>query len=201
MKTYTLLCLALSACSSSTTTSTHAPDPAIVESITPEDVVWTQIVHAVAAGGVLTKSGGQSGLDDAGAVSVQQLAGGDGWLEVTVDETQAFRFVGLAPPHTATTGAAIDFSFRLQAGRADIYERGVYRADNTVVAGDVLRVVVAGGVVRYEKNGKSVFTSAAAPTYPLIASAALIDGGARVAGARLGTDKPAAPAPTAAAPP
>src|SRR6266542_4492700 len=158
MKNFTLLCLALSACSSSPATTTQPRDSAVAESITPEDVVWTQLVHAVAAGGVLSKSGGQSGLDDSGAVSVAQLTGGDGWLAVTVDETQAFRFVGLARPHTSTTGAAIDFSFRLQAGRADLYERGVYRADNTVVTGDTLRVVVAGGVVRYEKNGKTVFT-------------------------------------------
>jgi spore germination protein YaaH len=190
MKTFSVLCLALSACSSFTSTSPSGPTK--TESITPEDVVWTQLVHASASGGVLTKSGGQSGLDDSGAVSTQQLAAGDGWLSVTIDETSAFRFVGLARPHTSTTGAAIDFAFRYQAGRADIYEHGVYRADNTIVKGDTLRIVVSGNVVRYEKNGTTIYTSATAPVYPLVASAALIDSGSRVAGARLGIDKPAA---------
>jgi spore germination protein YaaH len=53
-------------------------------------------------------------------------------------------------------------------------------------------VVIAGGVVHYEKNGVTLFTSAAAPAYPLVASAALIDSGARVAGARLAGTKPPA---------
>jgi hypothetical protein len=81
MKKFAALCLAFSACSTYTPGSTAGPaDQATAATITPEDVIWTQLVHAAAAGGVLTKSGGQTGLDDSGAASTQQLASGDGLI-------------------------------------------------------------------------------------------------------------------------
>jgi chitinase len=160
------------------------------DQVTPEDVVWTQLVNATASGATLTKSGGQPYLDDAGAVSAQSIGGGDGWLEVTVADVQPYRLVGLARPHAGTSGDAIDFAFRLQAGRADVYESGAWKADNTVVAGDRLRIAVAGGIVTYSKNGNAVYTSALVPQYPLAAAASLVDAGAAIDGARVGIDAP-----------
>jgi spore germination protein YaaH len=155
------------------------------------------VTNATANGSTLVKSGGTPGLDDAGAVSAQELEAGDGWLEVTVAETQTFRFVGLAHPHSGTSASDIDFAFRLQAGRADLYERGAYRADNTVAVGDRLRVAVESGVVRFYENDALVYTSATAPSYPLVAAAALIDAGAGIASARLDTGAPTTPPPLA----
>ena len=93
-------------------------------------------------------------------------------------------------PHAGTSENAIDFAFHLQAGRADVYERGAWKADNTAVAGDKLRIAVAGGVVTYSKNGSAVYTSAVVPAYPLQATASLVDAGAAVNDARMGLDKP-----------
>ena len=158
------------------------------DQVTPQDVVWTQLVNATASGATLTKSGGQPWADDAGGSSSQSLGAGDGWLEVTVADTQAFRFVGLAQAHAGTSGNAIDFAFRMQAGHADVYESGAWRADNPVVAGDTLRVALSGGIVTYSKNGSAIYTSAGTPKYPLAASASLIDAASAITGARIGID-------------
>src|SRR5260370_29616792 len=97
MKSFSLALLLVVACNQ------HHTDPQsptyMGDQVTPEDVVWTQLVNATANGATLTKSGGQPSADDAGGTSSKSLGAGDGWLEVTVGDTQAFRFVGFAQPH------------------------------------------------------------------------------------------------------
>ena len=190
MKTFSLFALlfAFTACSKPHSTAT--PPSYGGDALVPEDVVWTQLTNATASGATLTKTGGQPQLDDAGGVSAQSIGAGDGWLELTVADTQPFRMVGLALPHAGTSENAIDFAFHLQAGRADVYERGAWKADNTAVAGDKLRIAVAGGVVTYSKNGSAVYASTVVPAYPLQATASLVDAGAAVNDARMGLDKP-----------
>ena len=189
MKKLSLCALLVVACSRQ-----HAPAPGAPiyggDALVPADVVWTQLVNASASGATITKSGGQPQFDDAGGVSAQSIGAGDGWLELTVGDAQPFRMVGLARPHAGTSESAIDFAFHLQAGRADVYENGAWKADNTAVSGDKLRVAVAGGVVTYSKNGNAVYTSSAAPGYPLLATASLVDAGAAVNDARMGIDQP-----------
>src|SRR3954466_543477 len=115
MKKFSLPCLVLVASSQH-----HAPTSGRPtyggNQLAPEDVAWTQLVNATANGNTVTKSGGQPWADDAGGVSAQSLGGGDGWLEFAVGDTQPFRFVGLARPHAGTSGGAVDFAFRVQAG-------------------------------------------------------------------------------------
>ncbi|HEY1587481.1 MAG TPA: glycosyl hydrolase family 18 protein, partial [Polyangia bacterium] len=185
------LAMALTLVAACSSKSAPTPSSYTGDAIAPMDVVWTQLVNATASGNNITKSGGDPSLDDAGGVSTQSLGAGDGWLEVTVADPNAFRFVGLATPHAGTSDGAIDFAFRLQAGRADVYERGAWAADNTVVAGDTLRVAVSGGIVTYSKNGNAIYASTRTPSYPLAATASLIDAGAAVTGAELGLQVPA----------
>ena len=170
------------------------PAPSQSTTLAPQDVSWTQLVNATASGNAISKSGGQPWLDDAGGISAQSLTAGDGWLEVTVADTQAFRFVGLARPHQGVSSNAIDFAVRMQAGHADAYESGVWKADNTVVAGDVVRIAVEGGIVTYSKNGAAFYSSATGPRYPLTAAASLVDATAAVSGARIALDLPTPPA-------
>jgi spore germination protein YaaH len=205
MKNFTLLGLLLAACSGSGSGSHSTDGPAItgvdaaLTSVVAQDVVWTQLVNASASGNNVTKSGGQDHVADSGAVSAQLLSAGDGWLEVSAAETTTYRFVGLGRAHSGVSGNAIDFAFRVQGGQADIYEGGVYRADNPVAAGDLLRVAVTSGVVGYYKNGALVYTSSQAPAYPLLATAALIDSGSAVTSARFAADPPVAAALTVSA--
>ena len=187
MKRFSVAILLTVACShhSSPTPSSYSGD-----ALAPVAVVWTQLVNATASGNSITKAGGDPSLDDAGGVSVQSLGAGDGWLDVTVSDASAFRFVGLAHPHSGTSDGAIDFAFRLQSGRADVYESGAWKADNAVAVGDTLRIAVTSGIVTYSKNGNAVYTSALAPSYPLAATASLIDASAAVTGAQLGLQVP-----------
>jgi chitinase len=177
------------------TSATATDGTARADSLQAVNVTWTGLVNATASGATLTKSAGAAGVDDAGGNSAQTIASGDGYLQFGVTDTQSFRFVGLGKSHGGVDGNAIDFAFRMQAGRADAYEDGAWKADNTVVQGDVLKVSVESGVVKLYKNGTVFYTSATKPTYPLVAYGALIDTGATVANAQLGLAA-ATPTPT-----
>jgi len=63
-------------------------------------------------------------------------------------------------------------------GNLYVFESGVNRGVvSSYTTADVFRVAVEGGVVKYRKNGTLVYTSAVAPTYPLLADAGLYHNG------------------------
>lgn len=148
-------------------------------------VVWTSLVNATATGGSLQKAGGCDGCDDAGAVSQQQITGGDGGVSFTGTETGTLRYVGLSHGNTDTQAADIDFAIRLGQGYAEVRENNVYRADTTFAAGDLFKVAVEGGVVKYSKNGVVFYTSTVAPTYPLLVDSSLLSAGATITNATM----------------
>ncbi|HSS51407.1 MAG TPA: hypothetical protein VLX28_20890, partial [Thermoanaerobaculia bacterium] len=148
-------------------------------------VTWTNLVNATASGGSLQKSGGCDGCADAGATSQQQIASGDGSVSFTATETDKLRYVGLSHGNMDTTTADIDFAIRLGQGYAEVRENNVYRADTPLTAGDRFKVAVEGGIVKYYKNGVLFYTSAAAPTYPLLVDTSLLSAGATVTDATM----------------
>jgi YD repeat-containing protein len=67
-----------------------------------------------------------------------------------------------------------------------VYEDGTKRGDfGAFATGDLLRVAVVGGAVKYSKNGTVFYTSAVAPTYPLLVDTALLTQGATIKNAVL----------------
>src|SRR5439155_9409296 len=139
-----------------------------------EAVLWTELVNVTAEGGSLRKTAGCEGCEDAGAVSSQTITSGDGFVEFTASETTTIRVAGLSHGNTDTTSADIDFGVQLwPGGAAEVRENGLYRADTTYVSGDVFRVAVQSGVVRYSKNGVVFYTSTVAPTFPLLVDTSL----------------------------
>jgi hypothetical protein len=138
-----------------------------------EDVVWTDLINVTATGNSLKKTSGCDGCEDAGAISQQQIGSGDGYLEFTVSETNLVRFIGLNHNNTGTSTGEIPFAFKIVSGYAEAREYGQYRSDVPVVTGDVLRITVQSGVVKYSKNGTVLYTSMATPSYPLRADSAL----------------------------
>ncbi|HEV2852254.1 MAG TPA: hypothetical protein VHC97_05560 [Thermoanaerobaculia bacterium] len=148
-------------------------------------VVWTSLVNATASGGSLQKSGGCDGCDDAGAVSQQQIASGNGAVLFTATETDKLRYVGLSHGNTDTRAGDIDFAIRLGSGYAEVRENNVYRADTPLASGDRFKVAVEGGVVKYYKNGVLFYTSTVAPTYPLLVDASLLSAGSTVTNATI----------------
>ncbi len=133
------------------------------------------MVNATATGNSLQKTAGCAGCEDAGAYSQQQIASGNGYLEFTASETTLLRYAGLTLGTNGTGEAAINFAIRLQSGYVEVRENGVYQEGGTAVAGDVFRVAVESGVVKYYQNGNLLYTSSVAPAYPLHVDAALLD--------------------------
>lgn len=163
-----------------------------------EFVIWTDLVNAAvdSGGTILRKTGGCDGCADAGATSQQQLTAGDGYVEFTVGEATTFWMAGLSHGNNGTDWSDIDFAFRFNGvGTADVMENGIYRpgADSSYAVGDVFRVAVVNGRVRYFKNGIYLMESAATPQYPLGLDVTLGSLAATVRSARIGAVAPPPP--------
>lgn len=148
--------------------------------LSSEAVAWTALVNATATGSTLEKSGGCDGCEDAGAVSARTIDSGDGYVEFVVSDTSTSRIIGLSNGDTGTSRSDIDFGIQLWAGGgADVRENGAYRAETgTYAVGDVFRISVESGAVKYYRNGELFYTSGAAPTYPLLVDTTLKSTGA-----------------------
>jgi predicted amidohydrolase len=132
-------------------------------------VTWTALVNVTANGSSLTKTSGCDGCQDAGAISVQSIASGDGYVELSASELTTYRLVGLSRGNTDTGGGDIDFgvAFTPWASIVEVRENGVYRAETSYAPGDVFRIAVESGVVNYYRNGVRFYGSSKAPAYPL----------------------------------
>ena len=148
------------------------------EALTP--VTWTDLVGVSASASDLTKTAPET-VWNAGAVSVQTLAG-DGFVEFTTGEATAAKIAGLSNGNGGADDADIDFAVRLSdAGRVAVFEGGVSRGGfGTYAAGDVFRIEVAGSVVTYAKDGVVFYTSALAPSFPLLVDTSLRTPGATI---------------------
>src|SRR5258708_26027702 len=115
-----------------------------------------------------------------GAASTQSIASGDGYVETTISETTSYRMIGLSNGDTNQYYGDIDYAFFPAAdGQLYIYEGGNSRGSlGAYATGDILRVAVGGGAVKYRKNGTLLYNSALTPTYPLLVDTSLYSNGA-----------------------
>ncbi len=148
---------------------------------TAGNVVWTNLVNTTGTGSSLEKTSACDGCPDAGATSQQQIDSGNGYIQFTVGAQVIFSVVGLSRPNSDTSAQGIDFAFRFSSGFADVVEAGVYKGGDALYAsGDVFRVSVANGQVRYHKNGELLYTSSRPPAYPLLLDVTLGNLGDRI---------------------
>ena len=134
--------------------------------------MWTSPVNVTVSGSTITKSGGCDSCWDAGAISQQTIIAGNGSVEFTVTGG-ASATVGLSHGNAGTSASEIAYGLRFFPGYVEVRESGVYKADWTLIAGAVHKVAVEGGLVKYFQNGALKYTSAVAPTYPLLVDATL----------------------------
>jgi subtilisin family serine protease/subtilisin-like proprotein convertase family protein len=148
-----------------------------------EDVSWTNVVGAVAAGNDLTKNT-PTMWGNSGAASTRAIASGDGVMEFGTESTGTRKMAGLGTGDLSQSFTDVDFGILLvEDGTVWVYESGALRGQfGTYLASDRFQVAVESGVVRYRKNGVTFYTSAAAPTYPLLVDTALYTSGAMVTG-------------------
>jgi hypothetical protein len=131
-------------------------------------VSWTNAIGVLASGNSLTKTAGE-GWGNAGASSLQSITSGDGYVEMRVSETNKHRMFGLSNGDSHQSYDDIDFALYPAAeGVLRVYEDGDLKGTfGPYAVGDVLRVAIEGGEVKYERNGALLYTSTAAPSYPL----------------------------------
>ncbi len=165
-------------------------------------MVWTALEGVSASGNSLTKTSA-SGVNS-GAISVQQIPSGDGYVELTASETNTYRMFGFSNGNTDSSYQDIDFGLDLAPGTIYVFEKGVNKGNfGSYATGDLLRVAVVGGVVRYSRNGTVFYTSTQAPTYPLLVDTWLYHLGATLNNAVIaatGAAPPPPPPPSGGAP-
>lgn len=139
----------------------------VISNVFIGNLVWTGGSGVSVSGETLTKTG--SAGWNAGAVSTNTIESGDGFAEFTATETTTSRIAGLANGDTDLTDTDIEFGIELRSdGYAEIFESGTSKGTvGAYLAGDRFRVEVTSGVVRYYRNGSTLYTSGATPSYPL----------------------------------
>jgi len=149
-----------------------------------EDVAWQagSLNNVQATASTLSKYGGSAW--DGGAASWNTV-GNNGYLQFTAGETNKARMVGLSNAYTSTSYTTIPFAWYLtNGGVLQIYESGSYRGSyGAYVTGDVLKISVEAGVVKYYKNGVLQYISSGAPTLPMLVDVSIYDKGGTVTGA------------------
>ena len=128
------------------------------------DVIWSNMQNATVSSGTLVKTNSCDGCSNSTASSQQVLSEGNGALEFTANNVSGLSFIGISKSSNIN---ALDFAFRIQAGSVEVRERGAWRADAQLPRGAKLKIAVNNGKVSYQVNGKTIYTSQQAPSYPL----------------------------------
>lgn len=150
------------------------------------DIVWTDIVGGTVSGNTLTKTTSQA-WGNSGAASVNVLpAGQDGWVEMTIQETTAYRDFGFSSSNTNAHYNTIEFGLYLyDGGFIGINENGTNKGTfGNYISGDVLRVERVGTIIYYKQNGTTIYTSLTSSNSQLIADAAIYTQNATIANAK-----------------
>jgi hypothetical protein len=164
---------------------------------TAQSVVWTNAVGVSVSGNNLTKTAAAGW--NAGASSTTYLLSGDGYVEFTVNGTSTDRMLGLSKKDVDQNYTSIGFAAYLaSSGVLQVYEMGANRGSfGNYATGDVVRVAVELGVVKYRRNGVLLYTSTAA-TYPLLVDTSLSTTGATLSNVVVSANWAALPPPPTA---
>jgi hypothetical protein len=175
--------------------------PSITAPQPPQPVQWTNLVGVTVSGVTVTKTA-ESMWGNAGATSAQSIQSGDGYVEFRALETNEERMCGLSVNSANQGWADIAFAAHLNTGGAFyVVESGASRGYfGDYRSGDVFRVSVESGVVKYSRNGSVFFTSTLKPSYPLEAAAVFDGSGATISNAIISSGAQPAAAITVVAP-
>ena len=119
------------------------------------------------------RAGGCDGCN-AGGISNQQIStASGGYFQFTVSHGPT-RYAGLTAGNSPSF-AQLAYGVGIGSlNTVEIFESGIYRRDVPFSDGDLFRISVESGVVKYYRNGNLVFTSPTAPTVPLSAESLLL---------------------------
>ncbi|UII27588.1 DUF6443 domain-containing protein [Fulvivirga maritima] len=142
------------------------------------DVAWKDLVNVTVDGKSVTKTTGESASWDADAVSSHLLrAGENGWVEMTMQETDKYRMFGLADVNENSNYRTLDYAiYARNNGTVLVYENGSSKGEKaTYKTGDKLSVERIGKKVYYKKNGKIIYESTKASATDLMVDVSLRD--------------------------
>lgn len=136
-------------------------------------ITWTSLVNTTVSGTVLRKTAGSSdGSWNGSAISQQEIASGDGYVEFTATGPNVYRAVGLNGAGALNTPDSLDYAVVFtNSNLVEFRQGGAYRGDATFAVNDVFRVAVESGVVNFYKNGVKLASGSTTPVYPLEAGA------------------------------
>jgi len=178
---------------------TIAVSPGVLKTTQP--VQWTSMVGVSASGSSITKTA-DSMWGNAGATSTQSIQAGNGYIEFTAAETNEERMCGLSVNTVNQDWVDVTYAAHLNTGGAFyVVESGAskgYFGDYR--SGDVFRVSVESGVVKYYRNGSVFYTSVARLSYPLQGAAVLDGSGATIQNAVISAGAPPAAVVTVLSP-
>jgi RHS repeat-associated protein len=145
-------------------------------------------VTALTPSNVLQKSGGTTWWDG-GAISTESISSGDanGYVSVVADATNTHRMFGLGNTNASASYEDVEYGLHLMDdGTLEVLESGTNRGNKgAYTLGDVLKVAVVSGVVKYYRNSTVIYTSGVTPSYPLYMDTSIYTSGARLVGALL----------------
>jgi hypothetical protein len=151
-------------------------------------VQWTSATSVSINGTTLTKEGTNNGWD-AGAASIDErdILSGNGYMQFSTNENTTTKAAGLNDVDSGDSLAEIDYAIVLTSNKlVQIYERNGWRGDyGTYVPGDVFRVEILDGQVRYLRNGALMYSHNVTPTYPLFADSSIHTPGGTIADVRI----------------
>jgi hypothetical protein len=150
-----------------------------------ENISWTNLSGVSSSNNSLTKTGSS---DNAGASSNYVILSGDGYVEFTASETTSHRMLALSNIDKDQSYEELGFAIYLtSSGYVIIYEKGTYiRSFSTYSTGDIFKISVESGLVKYYQNEKVFYTSKKTPTYPLLADTWLYNNGATITNTVIG---------------
>jgi len=135
-----------------------------------EQVVWqiASLSNVQASGNSLTKIQ-SNGNWDGGAAS-RNTVKNNGYMEFVASETNTSRMIGLSTTNANSNFTSIQYAiYLINNGNVNVYESGINRGNfGTYATSDVFRIAVENNIVRYYRNNVLLYSSAIAPTLPML---------------------------------
>jgi RHS repeat-associated protein len=154
-----------------------------------QTIAWTSVVNSSGSSPAYSlKKTGTNSAWDAGAISTQSIASGDGYVSVVADATNTERMFGLGNSNQSASSSDIEYGLKLKSdGTLEIIQEGSSAGSyGSYVVGDVLKVAVVSGAVKYYRNDTLLYTNnGRSPSYPLYLDTSLYTPGSVLAGALL----------------
>src|SRR5262249_49739871 len=155
------------------------------------EVTWINAVNCSTSDNTVQKTSGEDNVEDSGAMTLESIESGDGFIEFVASDKVTVRTCGFLSNTTAppkTSGFAYS-SELLNNKKAYACVNGVRQVKTKYKAKNTFRLAIEGDVVKFYKNGEVFYTSGVAPSYPAIGGASLLTTSASVTGAKIAGGK------------